>query len=397
MTFAFPGSYQVGAWLLSAIGIYRMARSRISRNDFVEFFKHIPLLPAYFIFATVCFIIFTIHDEPASSYGLSLQFLVFPMMLVALAGQKLDSRYFFVGAAVGGVVALGIAAFQVYYLDMYRAAGLNGPIRLGNTSVVLGAAALIGFAYLRHTINSRPIRWLLLAGGMAGFTASLLSGSKGGWLSLIMVAIIFIGIVTRGANRSKRLLYFFSALIMMVCVSAFLPKSAVWDRISSAYRGTVVWINTGKVTEDSASIRLETNKMAWFIAMKSPWIGIPVREKFERMEEIVNEGLVDDVVLQYKAIDNDILETLVSKGVLGLVTTFFVHVCTFIVFFRFRRDSVVAVRALAALGMMLPILYCEFGLASAIFSTTIFRTIYISWSMVLLGMIFAERRHFHPE
>jgi hypothetical protein len=43
------------------------------------------------------------------------------------------------------------------------------------------------------------------------------------------------------------------------------------------------------------------------------------------------------------------------------------------------------------MGMLLPVLYFEFGLASAVFSTTIFRVVYVSWAMVLLGLIFSEQ------
>jgi hypothetical protein len=44
------------------------------------------------------------------------------------------------------------------------------------------------------------------------------------------------------------------------------------------------------------------------------------------------------------------------------------------------------------MGVLLVLFYMEFGLTVSIFGTSIFRTMYISWSILLAGLLISEKR-----
>jgi hypothetical protein len=48
------------------------------------------------------------------------------------------------------------------------------------------------------------------------------------------------------------------------------------------------------------------------------------------------------------------------------------------------------------MGMFFVLLYLEFGLTVSIFSTTIFRTMYVTWAILLAALIFSEKRRVSP-
>jgi O-antigen ligase len=391
MPLAFPGGYQVTAWILVALGIIAILRE----IDFLRSFKRklifVPMFWGYIFYASVCLLIFYVHGEPGKTFGAILPFVFFPLIAIVLLRSRLDTRMIWYGASTGAIIALFIAIYQVYIIGIYRAEGFNGPIRFGNTAVVLGACALVGFVYLLKQNANRKILAFLLFGGLSGLGASLLSGSKGGWLSLVTVLALTFFSATKSWTSLRRILWAGCFLTASTTLILLTPKLPVIDRINSAATGVIVWLETGKVTEGSASIRLESNLMALQMGLLSPWVGIPVAKKYDQMDLVVNKRLVDKVVLDYRAIDNDLLETFVSKGLIGIISILIVHATTFVTFFRYRHTSNQQIKALSTMGMLLPVLYFEFGLASAVFSTTIFRVVYVSWAMVLLGLIFSEQ------
>ncbi len=378
---------------MSLAGLWVLLSGRQKLKEvFVHLSKH-PFFWAFALYVSVNSILTWHHGDPASNFGNALPFIIFPLAIFTFLSCDVSFRGFWLGAATGAIVAFVISSYQIYGLGMERAIGFRNPILFGNTAVVLGTAALIGWVSCRSAFRDFELQALLVAGGLSGLFASLLSGSKGGWLSLLMVAALVTSKAIKAYHWIKKLLAITFVLSILTVIVFFGPKLVVIDRIVSAYHGTVTWMKTGQVTEYSASSRFESFKAGLLVGSQSPLVGLGVNGQFEAIQKAIDEGKINPKFLDYRVIDNDFISLFSTKGLLGVAAGLAVHLGIFLTFFRHRNDSLESVRALATMGMLLVVLYLEFGLSVSIFGTNIFRIVYISWAMILLGLILVEKRN----
>ena len=145
------------------------------------------------------------HQEPAKDFGNILPFVLSPLVLIAIIRNEPDPHYFWYGCATGALLSFIIALAQVYLLDAGRAYGFSNAITFGDTAIVLGTSALVGLFYGYAGFQHSYQRAYLLVGGGSGLISSLLSGSKGGWLSLVMVVVLLASAATRSFSLLRRL------------------------------------------------------------------------------------------------------------------------------------------------------------------------------------------------
>lgn len=390
MIFAFPGGYFIGALGLSVIGLGVLIKGPQPLHLTTNRLQTHPALLGFGLYVVLHTALTFYHGDPVSNYGNAVPFILFPFILVALSQVPADARNFWLGAAFGGLLALVIAFCQIYLMKMDRAIGFRNPILFGNTSVVLGSAALIGLIYCRQTFQKLSERAILLAGGVSGLLSSLLSGSKGGWLSLLMVVALAINSFTKGLHWARRLLAGIAVFAVLAAIVVLGPRLVVIDRIVSAYHGTKVWFQTGEISEGSASARLEAFKAGLIAGAESPVFGLGKVGQFAAIEKAIDEGKIRKEFMDFKVIDNDFISLFATKGLLGVLAAVAVHLGIFVSFYRYRNDASESIRALATMGMLLVILYIEFGLSVSVFGTNIFRVVYVSWAMILGGLILSQ-------
>jgi hypothetical protein len=112
------------------------------------------------------------------------------MLVVQVARPAL--RALWLGAAGGALLGAAFVAWQRLGLGMARPGGLLNPITFGDLSLCLALLALAGAidagagprTGTQAGKGARAVRWIAMAGIVAGLAASLLTGSRGGWLAL---------------------------------------------------------------------------------------------------------------------------------------------------------------------------------------------------------------------
>ncbi len=380
--------------MFSLVGVWLLIKRKVTMLQAKNLLFSYPVTWIFAAYSIIHVALTAYHRDPRSAYGNIVPFVLFPLILVAFMHISPSHKSFWRGAAVGALVALVIATYQIYALKVDRALGFRHPILFGNTAVVLGTAALIGWISCKTAFRDAVSRLILIAGGIAGLLASLLSGSKGGWMSLLMVIFFITLQATKEFDWKKKICTIVLVLTALTCIVAFSPRLVVIDRIVSAFHGTVTWVKTGEVTEYSASSRLESFKAGILAGSQSPIIGLGSSGQFEAIQKAIDNGSINPKFLDYKVIDNDFISLFATKGVIGVLAALAVHLGLFFTFFKHRNDSSESVRALATMGMLLVMLYVEFGLSVSIFGTNIFRMMYISWTMILAGLIMVEKRNF---
>lgn len=401
--FAFPGGYWFGPLLLSALGIFAVARGEIRFGEFFGLIRHVPMLWGFAIYLVLYVFLTIYHRESFKDFGNLTPFLLAPFILIAIWRNKPNLAYFWFGCASGALLAFGIGATQVYLLNIERAFGFRHAISFGDTAVILGTGALVGLLYCKSALQYAYQKIYLLIGGVSGLLASLLSGSKGGWLSLFMVIVIVANAATHRLKWTKRLIVILSALVGIAAFVSLMPRLPVVDRVVSAYQGTRVWLETGEVTEGSASIRLAAFKAGIIAGAQSPLLGLGRQGQLDVIKAGVAAGTIDPVMIEKKvvldtevfsvfSIDNDLISIFPRQGLLGVLAVLCVHLGIFLTFYRYRKDTNEVLSAVTRMGMLLVLLYIEFGLSISVFGVTIFRTMYIAWAILLLGFLLIEKQ-----
>ena len=139
------------------------------------------------------------YDYRPGHYEAFIPFFLAPLMLHGVLKARLQPVVLWTGSATAAVLAGLYASYQSLVLLTGRAMGaMSNPIIFGDLSVVLACIALFGLLYFEQAKNHLWMRVYLSFGAAMGVWGSLLSGSKGGWLSIIMVLLVFVWRVTAG-------------------------------------------------------------------------------------------------------------------------------------------------------------------------------------------------------
>jgi O-antigen ligase len=389
--FVFPGSYWLGALMFSSICVWMMVRRQVGIGDVISAVRDIPMVQGFMIYVVLYLSLCIYHEEASKDFGNIIPFLMAPLIFTAVSKNSVDPKNFWYGCATGALLAFLIGMYQVYVLNVDRAFGFRNPIMFGNTAIILGTGSLVGFVFYKTVYEQMGTRLYLLFCGIAGLITSLLSGTKGGWLSLAMIVAMLTSAITHSLHWVKRVLIGAGVLLTIAFAALLIPKLPIVDRMSSAYVGAVTWIETGEVTEGSASIRLESFKAGLMAGARSPILGLGKKGEQVAIREMVDAGLVSKQMTDV-SVHNDFISVFSQHGLLGVFGITAVHLGIFWTFWRHRTQSDEAVKAIISMGVLLVFFYMEFGLTMSIFGTSIFRTMYISWSILLAGLLISEMR-----
>lgn len=352
------------------------------------------LLGSWAVYATIKTAIAIWHHNAIAFETIS-TFALFPLLGLAIFHLKIRPLAIWVGAGIASVAGVAVAIYQSFFLGFQRAQGFKHPITFGDICVMLGMVCVIGAT--REGFVGKIQRLALCFAGFLAMYASLLSGSKGGWLS--MMTVVALGMYRLWTKiRGHQRHYFLAAIIgFAVLGTTFFPHSAI-ERLSSGFNGAVSWFQTGQVTENSASLRLDLWKFGVQVFKKSPLVGVSNENIGKLKKEAVSNGELSPLALEVNTIDSLYLEDLATGGVMGLLATLILIAGSIRAFYGFKKSSNPQIHDLALIAIWISILFVEFGLSINVWGLSAFRQIYASWLIMLLAMIAVElHKEHHPD
>ncbi len=117
------------------------------------------------------------------------------------------SRWGWWSGLIGGGVAVGaIALYERAWLGLARASNGMNAIPFGDISLLLGALSLIALIERGQSRERYAAWWAcgLALAALGGFSASLLSGTRGGWIALPVLAWLIYRDALRTLSRRAR-------------------------------------------------------------------------------------------------------------------------------------------------------------------------------------------------
>lgn len=293
-----------------------------------------------------------------------LRMLLAAAALLALRVTGLGAGSLWLGTIGGALAAAALAAWERWGAGLERAGGFMNPITFGNLALCLALVALA--ALLDPRVRRRW--WWAAAAVLAGCAASLLSGSRGGWLALPPA---FALLWTQRRHLPRFLpggLALATALLLVLAWA--LPATGVRARIDVGLADLALYLD-GNPLPTSLSVRLELWKAAAMLAREHPLSGIDTAAYKAQMRTWIALGQLSPAVFappEPPHLHNDALQALVTRGLPGLLCWLPVLLAPLAWFAqRLRRaaDGVQAAPALA--GLFVVLAYALAGLSEVMF------------------------------
>jgi O-antigen ligase len=342
------------------------------------------------------------HSNHMGHYEMYVPFILFPAIAWLARAGRWKAEPWLLLVALGALLAFSYATYQVFVLGAGRAAGATGaPISFGNTAIVLGAVAFVaGVMFPFEGTQARWKRIFVLVAGVAGAAASLLSGTKGGWISLLTIGVAVAILANSHLSAWRRVLTSATVVLSLLIAGMLVPSHIVKDRVASGLKGGWHWMQTGQVTEGSVSARLEIWCLSMLMIAEKPWFGHGSIGDRERWDELSQQIEVSPELaklykenIKFVSAENEFIGALRGGGVLGSVGLFMGYLGVWLAFWRWRNHPDAQVKTLSTIGMFLVPMYLEFGLTVAVFGINVFRSVYVALAVSLLALITVRLHH----
>ena len=345
-------------FLISAVVLFRPARDAFRRH-WPQVRWVVLAFTLYFLFVLACALLRGASMGPVEKPAR--MFLAVSALALVLALRPPRAVLWW-GAAAGAAAALPLIAWQRLGLGIERPGGLINAITFGDLALLLGLLALVGAFDLRD----RPRLALLAgAGALCGCAASFMTGSRGGWLALVlMLPVLLPRLRDLGVRRLGGVLGAGALLLALVWFAPGLGLHARFveavDEARGWQAGGNVWTNVGT--------RLELWKGAVMLVEEKPLLGRDFEAARARLAQYAREGKLDPMVLELPHLHNDGLQALATGGVAGFVLWAAI-LATPLAFFlrRLGRDARAPQFAVALAGVLVVLGYIGFGLTEVIF------------------------------
>jgi O-antigen ligase len=320
-------------------------------------------------------------------------------MLVVQAARP-PARWLWLGAAGGAFAALAFVAWQRLALGVERPGGLMNPITFGDLSLCLALLSLAGVADgpaggegADGASGQRASlwRWIAAAGVACGLAASLLTGSRGGWLALLLLALLLVPLACRIGLLPRRLTLALALLACAMAAAAYaIPRTGVRERVAIGISDARLYL-AGNPYPTSLSVRLELWKGGAMLVRERPWTGRDTPVYKQRMREWIAQGKLSPAVVappEPPHLHNDVLQVLVTRGLPGLLAwggMLVAPACFFLGQLRPGRLRLRQQRAAALAGAMVVLAYAGFGLTEVIFWSMKASLFYALMVFLLMG------------
>lgn len=382
LTLVIPSGYSFGFYLLCFTGLGIWLRER---KDLL------PGEAKFFLWPLLVYAIghgaMALHEKWMwRQFGNVLPFLMVPFGVWGIRKYKPNDTWFWAGLAVGAIGAAAFAGYQAMVLGL-RAGGHTHPIQFGNIALLFGVLCLVRVMVVFEWSRLNASLWL---GFVAGLAASVWSQTRGGWVAVVLIFVWILARATKGLHISQKSV-FVLALAGALAVPAFQNTGLVQSRIKEAATEFNAFFEYG--TQDTAvGARLAMWKIGLSGITEAPLFGHGDQGWLDRRDAAIANGELSSFSAEFTHLHNEYLNVTFKRGLIGLVLYLALYLLPMLMFFKpYLNDARNKVRSLAISGMVIPMMFMDFGLTQTFLSHNSGRVVLCSlWMCVAALLLNAE-------
>ncbi|RUR35551.1 O-antigen ligase family protein [Vreelandella populi] len=276
-------------------------------------------------------------------------------------------HWLWIGVCCGALGTGLIAIYDRVIIGLARADNGINAIPFGNLSLLLGAISLIVAIYYVQRQRQHYFWLVLLAisAALLGFLASLLSGTRGGWVSIPFI-VALLAPATRNliTPKTRNIAILFIVLIIVGTIAY--PPTGVWLRLASIFEDAYQYFVNNEAN-NSLGIRLEMWRAGWIMFIENPILGVGEGSVQKLLPLLVSEEIAYERGIVYPQLHSDIIDTLARRGVVGVISLLFLYIAFALAFTKkmLQDNYQLHSHLLAVSGMMVIVAFFDFGLTQA--------------------------------
>jgi O-antigen ligase len=317
-------------------------------------------------------VFFTMLGKPITGHGV--QLLVWFALLPAIGAlfwlqrRRADTiAALWLGATVGACTAGLVAVIQVGVLGDPRATGVvANSITFGNVALLMGGLSMSLHGLVDR--SGRTVRTAAFAAVALGLTASVLSGSRGGWLVVpLLIAALLWQARTRLPRRrvGQIAIGLMGLLVFANVVSGGMPTSRATASVTNV-SGYSSATPTSGAAASSEGARIEAWRAAGEAFHDHPIAGIGWGNLGDRFVRDADLGLRNDRIATFEHAHNQLLGAAANGGLIGVTTLIALFAVPLVHFVAAARSSDQRRRTLGLTGILTLGSYAVFGVTEAV-------------------------------
>lgn len=261
--------------------------------------------------------------------------------------------------ALGALASFGIAVLLPRdWGDGRIGSAFLNPIHFGDIALVLGVLSAISLNWWRR--DPHPVRVLKVAALFAGLGASLLSGSRGGWIAVPVVALLIVAVRGRGKSWHRNAL--FALAIVVALFATYALSSTVRSRMGDISSDIASYTQGHKDT--SVGIRLQLYDAAFTLIGRQPLFGLGDEGFRDQMTTLAQQGMITPLAAKFGEgeVHNQLLAYSANYGVIGGALLLGIYLVP-IWYFALRANAPQnSTRRAALMGLAFAVSFLIFGM-----------------------------------
>ncbi|RYY02226.1 MAG: O-antigen ligase family protein [Gammaproteobacteria bacterium] len=373
-----PNGYSYGPILLF-IGSLSILVVRPSFHLIKEDIYIIGALSLYFI---VNIFLNYLHHLPLSSYDKPLRYLLGIPVYFFLIAYPPKQIFFWSGLVVGAIGACLLAMHQRFFEggNWWRPGGFINPIQFGDIALLLGILLLSGIQYLPIRTKHNCLMTIYLFAAAMGITASFLSWSRGGWLAIPIVGLVFLKRCNFSLNK-KSLFYLIIILIFSIILIHFLPDDNFLKARFVQTESEITDFYRGKTDVNSVSTRFKMWHVGISAFKDAPFVGwgdlASIKENYSAYWKDLNE------LNNYNHLHNEYIDELAKRGLIGFFSLMVLYFIPLMFFLRMSKYSVHNMALFSTAGIVLILSCMMFGLTQVFMIHNSGATIFVFYLVIV--------------
>lgn len=312
-------------------------------------------------------------------------FVPFCLMLFgvwALQKYKPKAAWFWAGLSTGAIVAAAIAGYQAVKLGA-RANGFTHAIQFGNAALLLGTLCMVRALLTFRLSWMNAFMWL---GFVAGIASSVWSQTRGGWLAIVLIFFWVLINATKDWPMPKRVVVAM-ALAIGLGAPALQPNGVVQSRVLEGVQEFKAFVDAGSQASSVGS-RLAMWQFSVQQFRQAPLLGIGQTGWIQVRDEAIAKQQLVPFIGTFTHVHNEYLDVTLKHGFIGLVLLLMLYLVPMFVFFKpYLRHPNFEVRSLAMAGMVVPMMFMDFGLTQVFLSHNSGRMVLVSLWMCVAALL----------
>ncbi len=257
------------------------------------------------------------------------------------------------------------------------------PIHFGDFSLALGVLSAAALNWWRK--DKVLVRVLKLAGLFAGLGASLVSGARGGWIAIPVVAVLILW--ERGRGKSVHWKVLMPVAIVALLALVYGTSGTVRERIGMVSSDLTQYTQGNRDT--SVGIRLQLYDVACELIRRHPVLGLGGDGFRDEMHAMARQGALTPTAAQFGEGEthNQLLAYLVNYGIVGGIALLAIYIVPAVFFASRLKSASATARRTALMGLAFVVMFFVFGLTVETFDLKSQVCAYATLLAVLAAMV----------